>query len=146
MRKPSGLIIYLDTSVLVPLLIDDAFTQRARQFLITQRRILVISDIAAAEFVAVITRRLRTGLLTEADARAALFTLDAWSSDAAQRIECRPADIAMAIAFMRRLDLPLRTMDAIHIAVARRVDAELATFDVQMQTNSRALGVAVAAV
>jgi predicted nucleic acid-binding protein len=43
-----------------------------------------------------------------------------------------------------RLDLTLRTPDAIHIAIARRLDATLVTFDQRMATNARALGMAVA--
>ena len=45
---------------------------------------------------------------------------------------------------LRRLDINLRTPDAIHIAIARRVDATLVTFDQQVAESARALGMAVA--
>jgi predicted nucleic acid-binding protein len=41
--------------------------------------------------------------------------------------------------------LPLRTPDAIHIAIAERVDATLVTFDLAMAASARALGTAVTA-
>jgi len=37
------------------------------------------------------------------------------------------ADVAAAAAFLRRLDLTLRTPDAPHIAIAQRIRAELLT-------------------
>ena len=48
-------------------------------------------------------------------------------------------------AFLRRLDLTLRTPDALHIAIAQRLAAELMTFDQKMAASARALGTAVPA-
>ncbi len=55
------------------------------------------------------------------------------------------ADVTRADALMRRLDLPLRTPDALHIAIAERVGATLATFDVKMAAAARVIGLPVAA-
>jgi len=62
----------------------------------------------------------------------------------ALQIEIIAADIARAATFLRRLDLILRTPDAIHIAIAERIGATLVTFDRQMAAAARALGMAVA--
>jgi predicted nucleic acid-binding protein len=48
-------------------------------------------------------------------------------------------DVTAAAGFLRRLDLTLRTQDALHIAIAQRVGAELLTFDRQMANAARAL-------
>lgn len=48
-----------------------------------------------------------------------------------------------AQALLRRLDLPLRTPDALNIAMAQRVEAALATFDIQMARAARTLGLHV---
>jgi predicted nucleic acid-binding protein len=61
-----------------------------------------------------------------------------------QRTEAGTVDIATAITFLRRLDLPLKTPDAIHIAIAQRVGGTLVTFDRQMAASARALGTPVA--
>ncbi|HVH76374.1 MAG TPA: hypothetical protein VM755_15780 [Stellaceae bacterium] len=53
------------------------------------------------------------------------------------------ADIAAADAFLRRLDLNLRAPDAINIAIAQRLGADLMTFDERMTANARALGLAL---
>ena len=70
---------------------------------------------------------------------------DAWLARSARRIEITGADVAACESrILRRLDLNLRAPDAIHIAVADRIDATLVTFDRQMADNARALGTAVA--
>jgi len=139
------LIAYLDASVLVALLTDDALNPRAEAFVTSIQPVPLLSDFAAAEFVSVISRRLRAKLLTQTEARDALSAFDVWTAGEVSWVECTPADIARATAFMRRLDLPLRTPDAIHIAIAQRVGATLATFDAQMVASARVLGVSVAA-
>lgn len=138
------MIIYLDASVVVALLTHDAFTARAEKFLVGHQPIAILSDLASAEFAGVIARRVRTKTLSEVDARATFSAFDAWSADAVRRVECSSADIAMASVFIRRLDLPLRTPDAIHIAIAQRTGAILATFDTRMADSAAALGLAVA--
>jgi predicted nucleic acid-binding protein len=45
---------------------------------------------------------------------------------------------------LRQLDLPLRTLDALHIASAQRLRATLVAFDQRMADSARTLGVAVA--
>jgi len=139
------LIAYLDASVLVALLTADTFNARAEEFVASFMPIPVLSDLASAEFASVIARRFRMKILTEAEARDALSAFDAWAASEVSWVECTPADIARATAFMRRLDLSLRTADAIHIAIAQHAGATLATFDAQMLAAARVLGVPIAA-
>ena len=68
---------------------------------------------------------------------------DSWAVRSVQSIEVIAADIAVATTFLRRLDLTLRTPDAIHIAIARRIGATLVTFE-RMAESARALSMAVA--
>lgn len=67
-----------------------------------------------------------------------------WAARAATRVETVAADIAAAAGFIRRLDLTLRTPDAVNIAIAQRAGAILATFDIRMAESAAALGLAVA--
>ena len=138
--------VYLDASVLVALFTDDVFTERADGFLRTHPSKIVVGDFAAAEFASSVARKVRMLRLSVGDARNALSTFDSWTSRAVERIEVAPIDIASATLFLRRLDLTLRTADAINIAVAQRLGAELATFDRKMTESAAALGVATAAV
>jgi predicted nucleic acid-binding protein len=139
-------IVYLDASVIVALLTQDLFTDRAKAFLSRGTPALMVSDYAAAEYASVVARRVRTKALTVADGLAAFSTLDVWTARAARRVDITSADIVTATGFLRRLDLTLRTPDAVNIAIAQRVGATLATFDTQMAANAVTLGLSVAAV
>jgi predicted nucleic acid-binding protein len=141
-----ALSIYLDTSVLVPLFVSDAFVARARAFLGMQPSGLCVSDFGSAEFASVLGLRVRMNTLSIEDARAAVSHFDAWTSYTTARTGTTAADLQAGGAYLRRFDLPLRTPDAIHIAIAQRVGAELATFDQRMAQCARALGVAVVAI
>ena len=132
---------YLDASVLVALLTDDALSERAHALMLDITPVLVLSDFAAAEFASAIARCVRTGDMSKHEARAAFSLLDDWAERAVQRVQTIPADIADAESALRRLDLTLRTPDAINIAIAHRVGASLVTFDEKMAQAARQLGI-----
>ena len=137
--------VYLDTSVLVALFTDsDPFTERARAYMASNPDTLTISDFAAAEFASVVARLTRMRRLTKDDANKVFSGFDAWKARAVAMATTTPADIAAATSALRRLDLNLRTPDAINIAIADRLNTTLATFDEGMATAARALGVQVA--
>ena len=104
----------------------------------------VIADFAGAEFASAIARRVRTRESTLSDAQRDLADFDVWVERSARRVGISPADIAVATTFLRRLDLTLRTPDALHIAIVQRLDATLVTFDRRMADSARTLGIAVA--
>jgi predicted nucleic acid-binding protein len=135
--------LYLDASVLVALLTIDPLSARADALLDTHRTDLIVSDFAAAEFSSAIARRVRTGEIAREAGQADLANFDLWTARLAQRVEIVPCDVAAAQAYLRRLDLTLLTPDALHIAIAARIDATLVTFDRAMATSARALGMAV---
>jgi predicted nucleic acid-binding protein len=136
--------LYLDASLLVALFVIDPSSARAEAFLAANPAIVLVSDFGAAEFSSAVARRVRTHELTQDDGRLAFLRFDLWCARAVHRHETTAADIDAADRILRRLDLPLRTPDAIHIALARRLDATLLTFDRQMATSARALDTAVA--
>lgn len=134
--------IYLDASVLVPLLTKDALNGRARALLYGSDRALILSDFTQAEFSSSVSRRVRTRDLSVQEARLAFDKVEVWSAGSHQ-IETISADIRAAEVLIRRLDLPLRTPDALNIALAQRAGAALATFDRQMADSARRLGLEV---
>jgi uncharacterized protein len=138
--------VYLDASVLVALLMIDTLTARADKFLRTSAPILIISDFGAAEFASAVARRVRTGDITPEEARRGFSAFDSWTSQTTLREEIVAEDVRASERFLRRLDLTLRTADALNIAIAQRVRASLATFDGRMAASARALGVPVFAV
>jgi predicted nucleic acid-binding protein len=136
-------IAYLDASILVAVFINDPLSPRADRFLKSVASPMVLSDFGAAEFASAVARLVRMREIAEPDARFCLSHFDIWMARDARRIQTESADIAGADAFVRRLDLPLRVPDALHLAIAQRISATLVTFDAQMATNARTLGIAV---
>jgi predicted nucleic acid-binding protein len=143
MRNGSG-NNHLDASVLVAVLTVEPFSERADRFVRDHPSGLIISDCAAAELASAIARRVRMREVTVDDARSDLSAFDSWAARSVQSIEVTAVDVALATAFLRRLDLTLRTPDAIHIAIARHIAATLVTFDQRMAESARTLGMAVA--
>jgi predicted nucleic acid-binding protein len=78
-------------------------------------------------------------LITAEEARIAFSTFDASIARTTTPLLITSVDVTAAAGFLRRLDLTLRTQDALHIAIAQRVGAELLTFDRQMPNAARAL-------
>jgi len=136
--------LYADASVLVPFFTEDVFSRRVDNFFDASRPIIILSDFASAEFASVVARKVRTRELTDEQARAVFAVFDRWASEQAARVQVSSADVVAAEVFIRRLDLNLRAPDAINIAIAARLGAELATFDDRMAGAARALGCAVA--
>jgi uncharacterized protein len=130
--------------VVVALLTQDIFTPRADAYMRRHAPLLIVSDFASAEFASVIARRVRMRAITEHDARTLFATLDGWMSRNTELAETTSADVVAATGALRRLDLVLRTADALNIAITQRIGATLMTFDEKMATAAKALGVAVA--
>lgn len=135
---------YLDANVLIALFTNDALTARAETLLRAEKPVVLVSDFAGAEFASAVARRMRMGEYTISDAQLIFTNFDAWTARAAQSIGVVAADVKTAEAFLRRLDLTLRTPDALHIAIAQRAGATLVTFDQKMAASARMLGTPVA--
>jgi predicted nucleic acid-binding protein len=136
--------VYVDASVLVPLFTTDALSQRADRYFDEALPAILLSDFACAEFASAVARKARTAVMSTDEARTAFSAFDTWTSQQATRVQVSSADIALADSFIRRLDLTLRAPDAMHIAMALRLGATLATFDKAMEDSARALGCALA--
>lgn len=136
--------VYFDASVLVSLFVKDHFTDRAEAFVRGAAPSVCVSDFAAAEVCSAIGRLIRMNALTMSEGRVVLADFDAWRIRGTRRLETNGADVALAESFLRRLDLPLRTPDALQLALSVRAAAPMATFDVGMLRSAQTLGLPVA--
>jgi predicted nucleic acid-binding protein len=136
--------VYLDVNVLVALFVADPLSVRADAALRGLHDRVVISNLAAAEFSSVIARRVRTRDLRAAEAGAAFSNFDSWCSRYAQIVTLENGDVTVAIGLMRRLEFPLRTPDALHVALVQRTGSMLLSFDAAMINTARTLGIGIA--
>ena len=137
-------LTYLDTSVVAALFLADAYRERAYRILGDSEVQPAISDFVAAEFASSIARRVRMGELTKREAGDAFVDFDRWRANSVANVLMDAADMRAVEAILRRLDLPLRAPDALHIAIAQRIGAELATFDEKMASSAHTLAVPLA--
>ena len=136
-------MIYLDASVLVSIILSDSHTIEARAWLTRQHTALIVSDLANLEVSAVVSRNFRAGQLTKSQVESALLDLDAF------RASCEPLnhtvdDFLLAERIVRDLATKLAAPDALHVASAKNLGADLATFDVRQKEAAKGLGVALA--
>ena len=136
--------VYLDASVLVALFTPDPFSERADALLRAEDALPLVSDFAAAELASAVARRVRRREFNPSNARTVFSNFDMWAARLGPRIRTQAADIVGTESLLRRLDLPLRTPDALHICIAQRLSAMLATFDRQLEKSAVAVGLAVA--
>ena len=135
--------VYLDASVLLPTLIEEAGSAAVDRFISGLDEEMIISEFAAAEVASALSRLVRTGMMTSADAGERLADFDAWRGAAASDIDLQASDVRLANVFVRRFDLMLRAPDALHLALCRRCDLTLVTMDRRMAQAADALGVTV---
>jgi predicted nucleic acid-binding protein len=134
---------YLDASFMLPILVKEPASAVVDSFMSTAQEKPWVSDFAAAEVASALSRLVRIGRLQAADGTACLFDFDVWRGAMTLAAEIHAADVRLADAYVRRFDLGLRTPDALHLAIARRLDATLVTLDPRLAIAARELGVAV---
>ena len=135
--------VYLDASVILPTLIEEAASAIVDRFMDELDDDLIVSEFAAAEVASALSRLVRTGLLDGEDASRRLADFDAWRAAASQDLDLQASDVRLANVFVRRFDLMLRAPDALHAAVCRREDHLLATLDERLALAATELGVRV---
>jgi len=138
------LSVYLDTSVLLPRLVEEAASAALRHYLTARHEERLVSDFAAAEVASALSRLVRMGLLSGPEGYARLADFDAWRAATSAAVDVHASDARLAYAYVRRFDLKLRAPDALHLAVARRLDATLITLDRRLARAAQELGIAAA--
>ncbi|MBK8696640.1 MAG: type II toxin-antitoxin system VapC family toxin [Deltaproteobacteria bacterium] len=136
-------MIYLDTSVLVPYYAPEAGSAKAED-IVRAAPALIVSDLAVAEFHATIVRKVRMGALDgiAADKIWALF--ESHLADGYfDRISMTRSHATAVRLLATRSPAMIRTLDALHLAMASDAGADLATFDQRLAEAARAHGLSV---
>lgn len=135
--------LYLDASVLVPLLVEETTSDLIVELMRTLDRPPLVSMLAAGEVESALSRNVRMSRLTVADVQDRLLDFDQWLARRADRIETEATDIHLAAAFVRRMTLNLRMPDAIHLATVARHGLTPATLDRRLADAARSLDLRV---
>lgn len=136
--------LYLDASVIVPTLVREPSAAAVERLVERQTERPIVGDLAAIEVSSAISRLVRMGQISVHAAATILADFDVWrgAMGAAGRVEA--ADFRAADAIVRRFELGLRGLDALHLAACLRGGHTLATLDRRLANAAATLGLATA--
>lgn len=136
-------MIYADTSVLVAYYCPEPLSDRVQRFLRATRGV-ALSDLVEVEFFSALARKVRERTLLRGDARriAALFVGHV-DRGVYTRLGLDRATYRTAQGWIGGFETPLRTLDALHLAVAATAALPIATADAALAHSARSLGLGV---
>ena len=136
-------MIYVDTSLLLPVYTPEERSDEANQILETVSPI-VISDLTVAELYVGLARKVKLGTLSAAQSKAAQGAFESHLREGLlRRVALQSSHSEAAGQLASRSSVMLRTLDALHIAVAAGLGSPVATFDGRLADAARDLGLKV---
>src|SRR5260370_11166529 len=128
---------YLDTSVVVALVLRDSHTAKAEAWLEHAAPACIVSDFCAIEFASVVSRQVRMSHLSTADGSAVLDLFDEWITRTAQLVTSSGEHMEAAGRMVRDFDTKLSAPAAIHLAVAKHRGLVVVTFAQRLSDAAR---------
>ncbi len=135
--------MYLDSSAIIALFVQDAHSGAMQRWVTEYNDALYISRLVVAEFSSAVSRRWRMKEISDSEAQNYILVFDQWHEMSTKLIPIVDDDLKQATAFVRQLELRLRTPDALHLALCIRHHLDITTFDRGLATAARTLGIKV---
>ena len=137
-------MVYFDTSAFVPLFILESTSQAIVDWLDSSREPMAISEWTLVEFAAATSIKIRTGQISASQAKKAAAELESFVRGQCQIAVPDRGTFVQAAELASQPGLQLRAGDALHLAIARQLNAsKLACIDNAMVASARSLGVEV---
>jgi uncharacterized protein len=134
-------LIYLDTSMVAPLYWAEALSDTVEELVLSETE-LGLSQLVEVELVSALSRRVRMHEISQDNATA---IVESFQSDIERgfytRITLETIHYQLAREWISRFATPLRTLDALHLAVASQNNIRLVTADAALAASAQFLGI-----
>lgn len=134
-------MVYVDTSLLVSF-----YVVEPRSAAVTRRiadELVYVSWLTGVEIASALSKKVREGHLTKPEAASAeRMYREAERTKRFRRVKVKPGVRRTARLWIMRLDTSLRTVDAMHLAIAAGEGVPLLTADTKLADAARIIGVA----
>ncbi len=136
-------MIYIDTSILVAFYCPEKISDQVEDILVrTSSR--AISQLTEVELTSALARKIRENALFPEDALAILSIFRSHVDDKSyQYLPIQPKHFSTAMNWIAEFRTPLRTLDALHLAIAAQNKTALLTADIKFAESAKTLGVKV---
>jgi predicted nucleic acid-binding protein len=136
-------MIYLDTSIVLPIFIDEPASNAIRGWFATlPPQELTISEWTRTEFASAVGIYLRSRRIDEGVARDVLERFHQLADQSLLVLIPERTDFSLASRFLQRFELGLRAGDALHLAIASNNGAhKLYSLDQVLIKSARALNI-----
>lgn len=135
-------MIYIDTSVVVPLLTVEPKTQAVTDWFAELRDTPVSSDWLLTEFSSALSIKLRAGQINEANAKKVRKEFESLADGGLRVVPVSREAFKRAAELVRTHGHGLRSGDSLHLAVALELGAShMATLDLIQAANAKRYGI-----
>jgi predicted nucleic acid-binding protein len=133
-------VVYVDTSVLVPLFLHEPYSVAAAEWYARERRELVTAAWCIPEFASALGIKQRTGAIDSKQAEGAWTRFGRLVAADLRLLPVTPADFHRAAQLVLDAANKLRAGDALHLACAEAAGAKhMATLDEVLSRNAQRL-------
>ncbi|TBR60690.1 hypothetical protein B4U84_07500 [Westiellopsis prolifica IICB1] len=134
-------MIYLDTSVLAALYWAEALSDIVEELVLVESE-LGLSQLVEVELFSALSRRVRMREISPEEATGIVQRFQAdLDSSFYTCIAVEPIHYNLAREWISRFETPLRTLDALHLAIASQNNIRLVTADEALAASAGVLGV-----
>lgn len=134
-------MLYLDTATVLSLFVREAMSESVGKWIASHRQPLAFSDWGLTECASALGIRLRRGELDADTAKPVIRAMTTFANESCEFIACASRQQKDAQALPARFDVPLRAVDALHLAISQQAQAILVTCDKQLLAAAIGVGV-----